>query len=578
MVELVTNSLVRCCEEMRVTVERTAYSTIISETVDFSCALLDTDKNLVAEASGIPVFLANLSEAVSEVDRIIGFENLEEGDVIFCNDPYSGGFSHNPDVTVIAPVFYEGHLVLFSAFKGHILDLGGIYAGGWYNNTVETYQEGVMFPPVKLYIRGEPNEDIIRVIRRNSRLPEALLGDIRAMVSAVRVGGERAKALIKKYGKEAFFGCVGQALEISEAIARKAVEAIPDGVYSGHYYSDGGGDDTKPLSDRLMVKMTITVDGDRLVVDLTGSSPQCAGPTNCPRPTTVSQIRYGFKALTTPFMPSNEGCFRPLEIIIPEASIFDPLMPTATSLLWAPSVSLPDLMLKLVTSQAPDKARAGHFGDVCADFLYGTDPRTGRFYIYAEPTAGGWGAKPYEDGETMFCYADGNTYSMPVEVLEVKYPVRVLRYGLSPDTGGPGRYRGGLGIFRDYSPVGHTMRTTVTFDRRKYSPAWGVFGGKEGYPNKVVVLRNDSSEEYGKITDLEVHSGEVISLRGGGGGGYGDPMERDPRAVAWDVLNEYISLEAARREYGVVLDPSSLEVDEGETAALRGPGKGAEQR
>ena len=572
-VEVIHNSLVRACEEMRVTVERTAYSSVIAESVDFSCGLIDTNKQLLAEASGIPVFLANLSLVTEEVDRIIGFQNLEAEDIIFCNDPYSGGYSHCCDVTVVYPIFFRSELLGFAGFKGHVLDMGGIHPGGWYNNTTECFQEGIAFPPVKLYRRGQPNTDVIRILERNTRLPESVMGDIRAMVSAVRVGGQHVCRLAEKYGRDQFLAAIRQTLDNNERISREAVAEIPDGVYEGEFFLDGDGDDGSPISDRLVTKMKITVQGDCMEVDLTGSSPCSPGPMNCPRESTISMARYGFKCLVAPFVSNNDGLFRNLKVHLPDNTILSAKFPHATTLTWAPSTGFPDLMVKCLQKALPERAVAGHFGDVCVDFVYGAEPRPGRgsSYIVAEPTAGGWGATPTRDGETMFCMADGDTYNVPVEVFEARFPLRFVRYALREGSGGAGKFRGGLGVYKEYQPLGHEARVTATFERSKYSPGWGIHGGHAGVPNRMIVIRRDGSQqECHKITNFALEDGAIISFQTGGGGGYGDPLERNPDAVRRDVIEGYIPLEAAQRDYGVVLESKdALTVDFAETARSR---------
>lgn len=560
-VEVVRNSLMSACDAMRATVEFTAYSPLISEVVDFCCALVDAEGRLVAENSSIPVFLGIMPATVREILRVYGPERLGPGDVIFCNDPYSGGFTHCPDVSVVMPVFWEGKLAFFAGFKGHCADLGGIAPSGVYTDTTETYQEGVMFPPVKLYAGGELNTDLVRIIERNTRLPRMLLGDLRAMVAAVRVGAERCTALLRKFGEKVVFASIQEVFRASERMAREAVKRIPDGSYEGCFWCDGDGDDTAPLSQGLKVNMRITVRGEEMTVDLTGSSPQSPGPMNLPLHTTISQVRYGFKMVTTPMLPNNEGCFAPLSVVVPRGSVFDPVMPAATSLLWPLGIGLTDLMLKLLGQALPEIGRAGHFGDVCPICGYGTDPRNGQFYLFNLPTVGGWGGKPSGDGETMFCMDDGDTYDLPVEVFEVKYPWRVVEYSLVRDTGGPGKYRGGLGVRKDIAPVGHLPRVNLTFDRRKLSRAWGVEGGRDGSGNRVLVYRKDGRvEEWGKATGLAVDDGEVVSFQTGGGGGWGDPLERELERVRDDVANGYVSPECALEEYGVVLRPD-LSVD-----------------
>jgi len=568
-VEVIRNSLISACDAMRATVEFTAYSPLISEVVDFSCALVDADGRLVAENSSIPVFLGIMPATVREVMRVFGRDGLDEGDIIFCNDPYSGGFSHLPDVSVVMPIFWEGKLVLFASFKGHCADLGGIAPSGVYTNTTETYQEGVAFPPVKLYVRGEPNRDILRLIERNTRLPKMLMGDLRAMVAAVRVGRERCLALLRRFGEEVVFSALEEVFRASERIAREAVRRIPDGCYEGCFWCDGDGDDTDPISQGLKVNMKITVDGDRITVDLTGSSPQSRGPMNLPLYTTISQVRFGFKMVTTPDLPNNEGCFAPLSVIVPKGSVLDPIMPAAASLLWPLGVGVTDLMLRLLGPALPEIGPAGHFGDVAPHCGYGVDPRTGEFYLFNLPTVGGWGGKPTGDGQTMFCMDDGDTYELPVEIFEVKYPWRVVRYALMTDTGGPGKYRGGLGVCKDLTPVGHSARVNLTFDRGKLCKAWGVRGGKDGSGNKVVVYRaNGDTEVRWKATALAVAEGDIVSFQTGGGGGWGDPFDRELERVRDDVGNGYVSLERAREDYGVVLR-EDLSVDVEATARER---------
>jgi N-methylhydantoinase B len=569
-VEVIRNRLIAASRDIRRTVERAAYSPILYECIDFSCGILDNEANLIAETPGLPIFLANLGYAVRSTYETIGHENLKEGDVIICNDPYNGGGTHCPDVACLCPAFHDGVIRGWAAFRGHTVDMGGIYPGGWYSDTVEVYQEGFRLPPVKLMLQGKLNEDIFRLIRANTRVPDAVAGDIRAMVAAVRKGSQRFCDVIHTHGLDVTLGALEEILAQGERLARAAVRRIPNGVYFAEAILDGDGNDDAPLDEKVPLKLTITVKDEEMIADFRGTGPQNRGPMNCPEPSTISACRYAFKIVTTPHQPSNEGFFRPLEISIPDGSFLKPRFPAACAMWPTPSATIPDLFLRALAPAMPDRVRGGHFGDSMANFIYGIDPRSGKYYVCAEADAGGYGGKPTEDGEAaLFAMTLGDTYNVPAEVVEIRYPWRVERFELAQDSGGAGKYRGGLGVIRDYR-LGVDAGLTVTADRVKYTPPWGLFGGKPGNTNITVVHRNDGSEErWRKISALPLKKGEVVSFRGGGGGGYGSPLERDPEKVLLDVINGYVSLTAAREEYGVIIDGKTMTVDSKSTEELR---------
>ncbi|MEI6170916.1 MAG: hydantoinase B/oxoprolinase family protein [bacterium] len=569
-IEVIRNRLIAASRDIRRTVERAAYSPILYEVVDFSCGILDGEANLIAETPGLPIFLANLGYAVRSTYETIGRENLRPGDVILCNDPYNGGGTHCPDLVTLCPVFFDGEIRGWAAFRGHTVDMGGIYPGGWYSDTTEVFQEGFRMPPVKLLVEGKNNDDVFRLIRANTRVPDAVLGDIRAMVAAVRKGSQRFSDVIDRFGLKTTVGALNEILLQGERMARAAVRRIPNGTYSAEAILDGDGNDDAPLDEKLLLKLTITVKDDELTADFTGTGPQNRGPMNTPEPSTISATRYAFKIVTTPHLPCNEGFFRALRIVIPDGSFLKPRFPAACAMWPTPSTTIPDLFLKALAPAIPDRVRGGHFGDSMANFIYGVDPKSGKYYVCAEADAGGYGGKPLEDGEAaLFSMTLGDTYNVPAEVVEVRYPWRVERYELVQDSGGAGKSRGGLGVRRDYR-LGSDAGLTVTADRVKYTPPWGVFGGRPGKTNLTVVERLDGNkEEWRKISNLPLKKGEVVSFRGGGGGGYGNPLERDPNRVARDVVDGYVSMAAARDEYDVVIDPATLQVDRAATAALR---------
>lgn len=569
--EVIRNRLIAGSRDIRRTVERAAYSVVLYEIVDFSCGILDPEANLLAETPGLPIFLANLNYAVQSTYQTIGKENLKPGDVVLCNDPYNGGGTHCPDVVALCPCFFQDELVGWAAFRGHTVDMGGIYPGGWYSNTTEVFQEGFRMPPVKIMQEGKPNEDVFRLIRANTRVPDSVLGDIRAMIAAVRTGSKRIYEIFDRYGREVTFDAFATILDQGKRIARAAIRRIPNGVYKAECYLDGDGDDNAPLDDHLRLCLTLIVEDEEMTVDFTGTSPQARGPMNVPEPSTISSARYGFKIITTPDQPSNEGFFRPLKVIIPDGSILKPHFPAACAMWPTPTTSIPDLMLKALAPAIPDRVRAGHFGDSFANFIYGTDPRTGIYYVHSEGDAGGYGGKPSEDGESALFSMDlGDTYNVPVEVIEIKFPWRVEQFSLQQDSGGPGKFRGGLGVRRDYRILGHKAGMTVTTDRVIYTPPWGLFGGKSGVPSITTVYRKDGRvERWRKVTNLPIDEDEVVSFQPGGGGGYGSLLERDPMLVLNDVINGYISFPKAAKEYGVVIDAQTMTVNEEATRELR---------
>jgi N-methylhydantoinase B len=569
--EVIRSRLIAASRDIRRTVERAAYSPVLYEVVDFSCGVFDSEANAIAETPGLPSFLGSLGYAIQSTYNTIGRDRLKPGDVILCNDPYNGGGTHCPDIVVLCPAFYEDEISGWAAFRGHTVDMGGIYPGGWYSNTTEVFQEGFRLPPVKIVVEGKSNEDVFRLIRANSRVPDAVLGDIRAMIAAVRTGSKRFSEVIDKYGLDLTRGALQKLLEQGEKLSRMSIRRIPNGTYFAEALLDGDGNDNAPLDEKLQLQVSVIVDDEEITLDFTGTDRQCRGPMNVPEPSTICASRYAFKIITTPHLPSNEGFFHPLKIIIPDGSLLKAQFPAACAMWPTPTNVIPDLVLKALAPVIPDRVRAGHFGDCMANFIYGTDPRTGRYYVCAEGDAGGYGGKPDEDGEcALFCMNLGDTYNVPVEVVEVRYPWRVERFELTQDSGGAGKFRGGLGVRRDYRIIGHEAGLTVTTDRVKYCPPWGLFGGQPGKPSITVIYRNNGSKEpWRKISNLPIAPNEIISLQTGGGGGYGPALKREPEKVLLDVRDEYVSVEEAKEKYGVVIDANEMKIDVEGTQELR---------
>jgi N-methylhydantoinase B len=569
--EVLRNALIRISEQMAATIQKTAYSPVIYEGLDFVCGVLDSDSNLVAGTSGIPCFLGNLHEALLDIDSTIGFENLEPGDVVMCNDPYTGGGTHGNDISAFFPLFRGKRLYGFTAFKGHTADMGGIQPGGYFPSTTEIYQELFRVVPVRIYRRGQMNEDVFRLIRANSRTPDLAEGDIKSMVSAVKVGAKRVEDLVEKYGIEEFEKYRSAILDHSDLITREKIKSIPEGDYCGDLVLDGDGDDDKPNSTGLKVDLEIKVKGDEMYVDLSRSSRQSPGSMNCTRASSISFVRYAFKSVTSPFIPVNDGCFRSLHVNLGEGTIFNPQPPAAASLWVEVGQAIPDLFLEVLATAIPDDVRASSFGSDIVNFCYGKDPRTRRFFIIAESSApGGWGASKNSDGPTLFATTEGDSTYPMCEVFEVHYPFIVEKFELIRDSGGPGKNRGGLGVNRTITPIAEEVRYTLAFDRQKFTKPRGIFGGKDGSFNYVKIHKRDGSIEMReKATGYRVVKGEKVEFLSGGGGGYGSPIDRDPEKVESDVIDGYVSLESARNDYCVAIDPTAMKLNREETAQMR---------
>lgn len=568
--EIIRNSMLRTCEEMKVVVTRSAYSTVIYEVLDYSCGLFDAEGNILAEQSGIPIFLANIGYVIRAADEIIGFENLEPGDVVVSNDPYAGG-SHLPDTTTILPIFDDDGLLGFAGFRAHLLDWGGKAPGGMFNDTTEIFQEGLIIPPVKLYQRGVPNPDVFRILEANNRVPRLNTGDLRALVSGSRVGAERVSELANKYGGSYLRQAFTELFDRGEHAHRQAITTIPDGVYRAEAMQDGTGDDAAPIDAPFKICLTITVKNDKMHVDFAGTADQLRGSQNVPYHATIAATRAAYKYFVAPEYLNNEGCFRPLTIDVPEGSMLWPKKPAPVSNYPSPLVTLIELFQRALADAVPERVIAGTFGDICCCFYYGTDAESGGQFISAEPEGGGYGAAHDRDGESaLVAPLDGDTYNIPGEIAETKYPIYLKRYELIPDSGGPGRWRGGLGVYREFEvPPGQTVGTIFTFEREN-DPSWGLFDGKGGAPNHVVLNPGSANERrVNKLTDHWMSAGEVFSTRTGGGGGWGDPLEREVERVAEDVRYGFVTVEGARRDYGVVIQPDTFKVDLVETDHLR---------
>jgi N-methylhydantoinase B len=555
--EIIKDSLVAIGDEMFVALQRTSKSTIIYEVLDFASGLTDAQGQLITQGNGVTGFLGTLTFAVQSTLEKFGPDGLHPGDVVITNDPYSGGGTHLSDVSLIVPIFYDDELIAFSASKAHWTEVGGKDPGSWTTDATEVFQEGLQFPCVKLYDAGRPVNGLIDVIEANVRLPDMTLGDMHAQAAALRLGERRFHELCDKHGVRTVLESIEALLDYGERMTRLELSKLPPGTYEAEDWIDDDGIGNGPFP----VRVEVTITDHEFVCDFTGTHAQVPGPVNCTLTGLHSGVRTMLKAITSPSIPVNEGCFRPLRVVCPSGTIFTAERPAPVSTYWETMNYVTDLVWRALAPIVPERLTAGHFLSVCGVVVAGTHPETGELFLLVEPQAGGWGAGAGKDGESgLMCVGDGETYVIPIEVAETRYGIVVDRYELDPTGAGAGRRRGGRGCIRDYRAAVDEVTLTATFGRHKYVP-WGIDGGHRGSRNEVRVFHEDGREiVFGKCARYPLRRGEVARLVTGTGGGWGSPLDRPVEAVVEDVRDGYVNVEQAERDYGVVVDPRSFEV------------------
>jgi N-methylhydantoinase B len=561
--EIIRSAFISCAQDMNATLIRSAYTPIIYEGRDCSVAVLDEHGNVLGQSLGLPLFLGNLEVCVKLTADMFGWEAFKPGDLFYMNDSYMTG-THLNDSTIFGPIYWNGRLVGFSATRAHWLDVGAKDPGGPMDS-YEIYQEGVRWAPTRLYENGEPREDVVDLLRRNSRFGQLLIGDMNAQVAACRTGEARFRAILDRFGYDTYLAARDEIFRQSEVLEREAVAAIPDGSYVAEGSIDNDGLGSGPIP----VKVHVEVVGDAMTIDLDGSSPQARGSVNCGFAQTISACRVAFKLLVNPQRPVDGGTFKTLTVKAPPASIFQAQEPAACQWYFTPLGLLIDLIVTAVAPALPEAAAAAHYGDSMVIYLAGLDPRRNNAPFFSiEPTPGGWGAFQGGDGQDgLINNVNGAFKDLPVEVYESKYPVMLTRYGFRPDTGGPGRFRGGCGLYREYH-LEVPAAAYFWFDR-SVTPAWGLFGGRDGVGPDIAVNPGQADERHMlKANALQLTAGTVVRTHTGGGGGYGPAWQRAVEQVVADVVDGYVTRQGAERDYGVVLR-QDLSVDEEATQRLR---------
>ena len=545
-----TTEIIRCAmeaaaEDMNQTLIRSAYTPTIYEMKDCAVALLDENHSVIGQSAGVPLFLGNLEVVTEHTERLYGREVWRPRDIWILNDCYVAG-THLNDVTVYGPVFWRDELVGFATCRAHLRDLGGMRPGLLTNST-EIYQEGLRLGATKLVDCGEPRRDILDIITRNSRYPDLVHGDLFAMIACVREGQARLDAVIERYGLGTFRAARDDVFAQTEAIERAAVAAIADGAYEAEGYIDSDGVGNTPLR----VHVRIEVEGDQMVIDLTGTADMATGPVNCGAAQAVSAARVAYKLLVNPDGPVTGGAFQPLSVRVRPGSLLAAEEPVPCSYYFTPLGLLIDLAGKAMADVLPDDVAGGSYGDSMVVLFGGLIPSTGKRFSFSQPTVGGWGGWKGTDGQdAMINNVNGAIKDLNVEVIESKFPVRVNRYAIRTDSGGAGQWRGGNGVEREYVFTGAEGYMNLWWDR-SVTPAWGIFGGSGARPPEVVINQGRHSEQkVMKGTGIRLKSGDVISTRTGGGGGYGDPSKRSREDIDADIREGNISVAAAKQEYG----------------------------
>jgi N-methylhydantoinase B len=560
---LVRNYLSSVADEMANTVIRTAYSTIVRDCMDFSTALCDRNGQMVAQGVTIPFQLGSIPAALgSTLRKYQG--NIHPGDVFIMNDPFDGGI-HIPDIFLFRPIFYQSELIGFSVVISHHVDVGGRVPGSAACDNTEIFQDGLRIPPLKLYDRGLPSEAIFEILEKNVRVPVMVMGDLRANLAACKTGEKGMLELARRYGPDALDQYYAELLDYTERMVRAEIQTWPDGEYSFTDYLDDDGVDPQPIP--IHVKMT--VHGDSVTIDFNGTSPQVRGGINCPLPFTVSCCGYAVRSVMQADIPNTSGLFRPIEVIAPEASIVNPVMPAASGMRGVVGFRLSDALFGALSHIIPHKVPAAGEGGNSLIIIGGYNRKREPFVMF-DLMAGTWGARPTKDGNDGLTNPGSVISNIPAELMELEYPVRVEQYSLTEDTGGAGRFRGGLAIAREWRYLGEMpANLSIRSDRRDFPP-YGLFGGKPGAPSSNVINPGTPGERVlrTKVTDT-LNPGDLIRHVQAGGGGWGDPLERDPSAVLRDVFSDKVSLQKAEELYGVVIDPGSLEVDGAATERRR---------
>lgn len=566
--EIIRNRLDAITGLMQLTLLKSSVSVILKEGEDCSCGLFKPNGELLSQACANPIHLGIMGPAVETLLQKFPSAGMSEGDIYILNDPYNGG-THLPDIIMIAPIIVDGAVVAISAALAHQEDIGGRSFGSMPADATEIFHEGLIIPPSRLYRQGVRDETLVDVLKSNVRLPEGFLGDIGAQIASVKVGMRSYKAMIEEFGRDTIDEALDALFDQAEKLSRMAIEAIPDGEYSFEDFVDNDGIELDSQI-RLAVKLTVT--GSNVVADFSGSSSQVKGPANVGYWGTYSAVIFAFRAICNPDIPTNAGMSRPIKMVIPKGNVLNPKWPAPVSLRAHTAKRVVDVLYGALAKAVPERAIAASSGSlsVCS---FGGAHESGELFGCSDIVAGGMGGRRGKDGIDLLETDITNCMNIPAEALEAHYPLRVVRSRYRTDSGGVGTFRGGLGIDRAIQVVKGPIRCSYRSDRHLTRP-WGIRGGGPGQSWQTHILTADGVRHQVRSKAIfELNTGDTLEMLTGGGGGYGDPLERDPGMVLEDVLNGKVSKDTAELDYGVILGLDGLSVDMAATEHLRARNK-----
>lgn len=545
-VEVVRNKFEGIANEMQSTLLRSSFSPIVKEGLDASASLFMLTGETLAQACAIPIHLATLIPIVQTILKTYPLRTMNEGDVYIMNDPYLGG-THLPDIAIVMPIFHKGEVIAISAAMTHHQDVGGMTPGSIPTNATEIYQEGIRIPPLKLFEAGVLNEPLVSILRLNVRIPDIFMGDINAQVAACHIGARRMDELAELYGIELLHEISQDLVQRSEKMTVAALKKIPDGKY---HYVDYLDNDGVELDKKIRIEITTTIENGSMHLDFTGTDSQLKGPFNCVPSGVQAAAYFALKVLTDQSIPTNAGCFRPVSFHLPEGSLVNPKEPAPVCSRTATIKRITGTILAAFKEILPEKVPADSAGVLLALAFGGRLP-DGKQYVTGELIAGGVGASHTSDGADVVDTDASNCMNLPAEAMEMEAPIRVHRVSLRMNSGGPGKYQGGLGLIKEFELLGDTAVFTHRGERH-YSAAKGSGGGGSGAKSETVIIRaNGVTEEVPSKMVSTLYKGDRVIVKTPGGGGYGPLKERSREQITEDIINGRISKEVAAKVYGM---------------------------
>ncbi|WHH58104.1 hydantoinase B/oxoprolinase family protein [Petroclostridium sp. X23] len=548
LLEVIGNTFMSIAEEMGAVLVKSAYSTNIKERKDCSCGVFDVKGHTIAQAEHIPMHLGSLLGLIENIVNNFDMDHIKPGDMFIANDPYNGGGTHLPDIAVASPVFWNGKVVAYVANIAHHNDVGGRVPGSNAADSDSIYAEGIRIPPVKIFNEGVLNEDILNLILLNCRVNHIRRGDLSAQFACNNKGVQRVEDIFRRYGTEIINECMDELLSYAERKIRMSIKEIPNGMHEFSDYLDSDGVGSGPI--KLNVELEI-LDED-ILLDFTNNPDQVKGAINLPETALRAAVYYGVRSIIDPSLPTNGGYYRAIQIKTRPGCILGCTAPAACAGRSDTAQRVADMVFGAMSKVVPHKVIAGSNSSITGVYFGGVNPKDNEYYVYMETFGGGSGARFCKDGLSCVQVHMSNTSNLPIESMEIEFPYMVEQYKLVRDSGGPGKYRGGLSMMKDIRVLGHSSEFSIKADRHK-TPPWGLFGGKPGKPGMIIMNPETDKPVVidSKKSGVVLEENGILRCQMPGAGGYGDPLERDRALVVKDLEEGYISRESAVRDYGM---------------------------